>query len=388
MPVVRTFCCSSCGTKAENIRDYKGVCEKCGSPYCIEGLESCLKIVKSEEIKSGIKFEPCANVLHKHIVDFLTSNVCAPLDILDSTCISMKVNLCVPAYYYHYNGTSDYLCDVGNKNVKHLSGKDGEIQKVDEISWSTISGNIRAEVQGIVSGNKNYDFIVDSFYKSCQNGELQYTENKLVDIESFEIPSDVEVIPFNRPASELLDKYVRDDMEMALKRSVLRQIGERESRNITFGNSNIARDGTIDRLLIALYHVNFTYKENTYSMYASCDGKKVNFENESPVDPVREKEINELINEHSFVDASITMFNIAIVISIILSLIMFMADNLIWGIIFVALFIFLFVKKLPLKIKYADLEGKIAFFNQQIESIKSGFIQNNGKLKNSEYLEK
>ena len=50
-------------------------------------------------------------------------------------------------------------------------------------------------------------------------------------------------------------------------------------------------------------------------MYASCDGKKVKFENESPVDPVREKEINELINEHGFVDASITMFNIAIVIN-------------------------------------------------------------------------
>lgn len=389
MPVIRTFLCSVCGAKIENTKDVKGVCKKCGSPYYFEGVESCLKIIKNEEVKSGINFESCADVLHEHIVDFLTSNVAAPLDILENTCISLKRNLCVPAYYYHYNGTSDYLCDVGNLNIKHLSGKDGEIQRVNETSWSTISGNIRAEVQRIASGNKEYDFIIDDFYKPYQDGELPYNETKLVDIESFEIPSNAEIVAFSRPDSELLDRYVRSDMNDALTRSVLRQVGERESRNITLGNSNIERDETIDRLLIALYHVDFTYKETTYSMYASSDGKKFKFENDSPADPSRVAEINELTKAYDSVDSSITKFNMAIIIGIILALIMFICGGgaIVLGIICIIAVVFGFIKKKPLKIKRAELKNKIDFFNQQIINVKNEFVKSDRKLKNSEYLE-
>lgn len=336
MPIVRTFLCSACGAKIENTKDVKGVCKKCGSPYYFEGVESCLKIIKNEEIKSGINFEPCADILHEHIIDFLTSNAAAPLDILESTYISLKGNLCAPAYYYHYNGTSDYLCDVGNKNLKHLSGKDGKVQQVTETSWSTISGNIRAEIQSIASGNKDYDFIIDDFYKPYQDGELPYLENNVVDIESFEITSNAEVIAFSRPASELLGRYVRDDMNEALTKSVLRQVGERESRNISLGNSNIEKDETIDRLLIALHHVGFTYKETTYSMYASGNGKKFKFENAPPVDPLREAEINELTKAYDSVDNSIKKFNIAIGIGIVVALISFLCGGVVLGIILAA----------------------------------------------------
>ncbi len=219
MPVVKSFNCPSCGAPIKDIKNPKVTCEYCGSTYCIEGLDSCLNVVKKENIKSGINFEPCADTLHKSIVDFLTSDVCAPLDILDSAYISLKENLCVPAYYYHYNGTSDYLCDVGNENIKHLSGGNGEIKKVSEISWSTISGNIRAEAQRIVSGNSDYDSIINEFYKPYQEDDnIAYKENKLVDIESFSIPSNIKSVPFSRPASDLLDAYVRPDMNDAFKK--------------------------------------------------------------------------------------------------------------------------------------------------------------------------
>lgn len=46
------------------------------------------------------------------------------------------------------------------------------------------------------------------------------------------------------------------------------------------------------------------------------------------------------------------------------------------------------MKKAPLKIKRAELKEKIDFFNQQIINVKNEFVQNNRKLKNSEYLEK
>lgn len=306
MPVIKAFNCPSCGAAISNVKNSKGTCEYCGSTYYIEGLDNCLQTVKKENIKSGINFEPCAEIVHKNIVDFLTDNVCAPLDILDLTSISVKENLCVPAYYYHYNGTSDYLCDVGNENIKHLSGKEGSIQKVTETSWSTISGNIRAETQRIASGNKEYDFIIDDFYKPYKDGNLAYNENKLVDVDSLIIPPNVNSIPFNRPSSELLDKYVRSDMEAAFKRSVLRQIGNRDSRNISFGSSNIEKDGTIDRLLISICHIVFEYKGTTFSMYTSGDGKKFKFENESPVDNEREKELEEINKKYETISGKVS----------------------------------------------------------------------------------
>ena len=82
MPVVRTFLCSECGAKIENVKDFKGTCKQCGTEYFIDGLKSCLEIIRSENIESGINFKPCADIIHDQIVDFLTSNEAAPLDIL------------------------------------------------------------------------------------------------------------------------------------------------------------------------------------------------------------------------------------------------------------------------------------------------------------------
>lgn len=388
MPVVRTFLCSECGAKIENVKDFKGICKQCGAEYFIDGLKSCLEIIRSENIESGINFKPCADIIHDQIVDFLTSNEAAPLDILSSTYISSKENLCLPAYYYHYNGTSDYLCDVGNENIKHLNGKNGDIQSINETSWSTISGNIRAEVQRIASGNKNYDFITDEFYKPYQDGELPYSENYLVDIESFEIPSNAEIIPFSRPSSELLDRYVRKDMEEALKRSVLRQVGGRESRNISLGNSNIERDEKIDRVLIAMYHVNFTYKDTTYSMYVSGDGSKIKFENEAPVDPVRQMEKKSLAEEYSSVKGTSTLFLSAAIICGVIALLSLICENVVAGIIFAIVCVLGIVKRVSMNSRLMELAYKLNLFKHQIEDVKNKFIQSKNKLKNSECLEK
>ena len=68
-----------------------------------------------------------------------------------------------------------------------MSGGNGEIKKVSEISWSTISGNIRAEAQRIVSGNIDYDSIINEFYKPYQEDDnIAYKENKLVDMKVFQ----------------------------------------------------------------------------------------------------------------------------------------------------------------------------------------------------------
>lgn len=387
MPVVKSFNCPSCGAPIKDIKNPKVTCEYCGSTYCIEGLDSCLNVVKKENIKSGINFEPCADTLHKSIVDFLTSDVCAPLDILDSAYISLKENLCVPAYYYHYNGTSDYLCDVGNENIKHLSGGNGEIKKVSEISWSTISGNIRAEAQRIVSGNSDYDSIINEFYKPYQEDDnITYKENKLVDIESFSIPSNIKSVPFSRPASDLLDAYVRPDMNDAFKKSVLRQIGNRASRNISFGSSNIEKDGAIDRLLISIYHITFTYGENTFSLYASGDGKKIKLEGIPPIDDNRKKELETLNQEYESIDGSVSFFTLGVIALIVIMLILFCAVNFV-GLVIIPLIILCIYKSIPARKKRTELKEKIDQFNKQIELIKNDFITNNKKIKNYKDLE-
>lgn len=346
-----------------------------------------LKCCKKENIKSGINFEPCADTLHKSIVDFLTSDVCAPLDILDSAYISLKENLCIPAYYYHYNGTSDYLCDVGNENIKHLSGGNGEIKKVSEISWSTISGNIRAEAQRIVSGNSDYDSIINEFYKPYQEDDnIAYKENKLVDIESFSIPSNIKSVPFSRPASDLLDAYVRPDMNDAFKKSVLRQIGNRASRNISFGSSNIEKDGAIDRLLISIYHITFTYGENTFSLYASGDGKKIKLEGIPPIDDNRKKELETLNQEYESIDGSVSFFTLGVIALIVIMLILFCAVNFV-GLVIIPLIILCIYKSIPARKKRTELKEKIDQFNKQIELIKNDFITNNKKIKNYKDLE-
>lgn len=268
-----------------------------------------------------------------------------------------------------------------------MSGGNGEIKKVSEISWSTISGNIRAEAQRIVSGNSDYDSIINEFYKPYQEDDnIAYKENKLVDIESFLIPSNIKSVPFSRPASDLLDAYVRPDMNDAFKKSVLRQIGNRASRNISFGSSNIEKDGAIDRLLISIYHITFTYGENTFSLYASGDGKKIKLEGIPPIDNNRKKELETLNQEYESIDGSVSFFTLGVIALIVIMLILFCAVNFV-GLVIIPLIILCIYKSIPARKKRTELKEKIDQFNKQIELIKNDFITNNKKIKNYKDLE-
>ncbi len=386
MPIVKSFHCPSCGAPIKDIKNPNVVCEYCGSTCCIEGLSDCLNIVKKENINSGINFEACADVLHKSIIDLLTANPCAPLDILESGCISGKENICVPAYYYHYNGTTDYLCDVCVENIKHLSGENGKIQEVKEASWSTISGNIRAEAQRIVAGNRNYDFVIDDFYASYRDGCTTSRENNFVDIESFLIPSNVESIPFNRPTSELLDAYVRPDMNEAFKNSVLKQIGNRKSRDISLGSSNIEKDGSIERLLISMYHINFTYNQNAFSLYASGDGKKIKFQGAVPIDPNRKNTLDSLNEAYKSADKKVSLSTFGIVSLSILMLILFVFIN-IGGLIAVPFIAFCIYETVVIRKKRTKLKENINQFYMQVETVRNHFLANHQKIQNYKILE-
>ena len=56
MPVVKSFNCPSCGAPIKDIKNPKVTCESCGSTYCIEGLDSCLNVVKKRKYKKRYQF--------------------------------------------------------------------------------------------------------------------------------------------------------------------------------------------------------------------------------------------------------------------------------------------------------------------------------------------
>jgi DNA-directed RNA polymerase subunit RPC12/RpoP len=56
MPVVKSFNCPSCGAPIKDIKNPKVTCEYCGSTYCIEGLDSCLNVVKKRKYKKRYQF--------------------------------------------------------------------------------------------------------------------------------------------------------------------------------------------------------------------------------------------------------------------------------------------------------------------------------------------
>lgn len=364
MPVVKTYQCPSCGASLSDIRSASGTCSYCGSAYVIEGMKDYQDITQREGIKSGVAFRVDPDTLHNYIIDFLTANPCAPLEILSGAEITEEQCVCIPSYYYHYNGTSDYMCDVGNDNQRYIQGSDGKNQVVTETQWSTISGNTRAEIERIVCGNHEYDAIVDQMYFPYQGGIL-------TDVESLELPPNATVLKYTRPASELLEKYVRPEMKTALEKSAVNQMGGRKIRNLTLGNSNIEKDETIDKVLVGLYRIILRYGGESYNLYVSGNGQKVLHVSDPPVDPARVQKIASLQEKLASVNKSVSGMKIGIVAGIVLGIILL--STIIVPILCAAGVGWCIYNMPKLKAQKEALQKEIDAFNQEIPALKQAF---------------
>lgn len=368
MPVVKNFNCNNCGAPLQNLKSAVGKCEFCYTSYVIEGIQEYKATVTSEGIKSGISFTADSEILHKCIIDYLTQDFAAPLDTLSSVIVSGISPLVIPSYYYHYNGTSDYMCDIGVDNEKYVSEKESGIKKVTETTWSTITGNIRADAQGIISGNDKYDDVISQMYNP-------YEPKYLKDVESLEIPFDAVTLKFNRPSSSLLNEFVRPAVLEELKMSILNQLGNRKSRNLTLGSTNIESDKEIEKLLVGVYKITLVYYEKIHYIYISADGEKTHFVDNPPIDETRERLIMDLEKElDSLPEGSIFMIIVALILGLILT------STIIVPILAV-LFIVLNIKfKISFKTKSDELTQKLEKEKSLIPKIKEEFINQNKKI--------
>ncbi|MCD7811398.1 MAG: hypothetical protein LUG91_06060 [Ruminococcus sp.] len=383
MPVVKSYTCQSCGASIDNLNKPTGKCEYCGTSYVIESLKECQELAKTENVISGVPFKASSKRLHEVVVKYLTSNEAAPLDVLSASEITSAEYLFVPAYYYHANGTSDYLCDIGNDNTRTYKDSNGSKNQVVETNWSTVSGNVRGEFERIVSGYRDYDFVIDKMYSPYKNGVL-------VDVESLEIPLSATTLKFTRPDSELMDKYVRPDMEEALKNSAIKQIGNRKYRNLNIsGNCNMEVDKST-KVLAAMHKIKVTYGSGVNTLYISGDGEKLFYDKDSPVDPQRAQVYKDLVAEKKSVQGKMSFFKALMVIGIILALGFFLfgdgGSSIVWGIIFAAAAVLGFVQNRALRVKRDELQQQIDFFTQQIKNIRTAFLNENQKLRGAEHL--
>lgn len=375
MPSVINFNCPNCSAPLSNLKEAAGKCEYCGTPYLIEGIQSYENTLKTENIKSGVSFSADLSLFHRSIIDYLTAEPTAPLDILENVEVEEVVPLVIPSYYYHYNGTSDFMCDIGNDNVKHISSKDGGVQSVSETTWSTITGNTRAEAQGIIAGNSEYDQIIETMY-------TPYRVGCLTDVESLIIPFNAVTLKYTRPSSSLLDEFIRPAMMNALEMSAVKQLGNRKNRNMTLGNSNIESDREIEKVFVGVYRITLVYHQTKFLLFYSANGEKYIYCTSSPTDPERYNKYsnlstasNKLSNKKGFMIA-------IIVTSIILGLILL--HTVIVPILAVAAIVYAVRKISDLNPKIDELSKMMADERELISQIKNEFISQNRCLKGFE----
>lgn len=274
MPIYK---CSSCGATIGSMSSASGQCEYCGTPFDVESIRNCKRLISSERVTSGVPFSATPEKLYGYVRDFLTSASNAPSDVLEKAKITSCHSICLPAYYYHYTGESSFTCQVENIVESTVGDGDGGTRTVTNTNWTPFGGNVYVTVEGIVSGNSNYDNIIDEMYK-------EYDISTLVDAESLKIPSNIETIKFERSEIELLSRYVTPNIEKSYQNTANQQLsGINGHRNLSIPLGRITKEKE-ERLIIGIYNIDVEYNSNNYSMYVSGDGEKVRYNNYAPAE--------------------------------------------------------------------------------------------------------
>lgn len=379
MPVVKNYSCQNCGAVIGNITSASGQCEYCGTSFVVESIRNCSDFVRNEDIKCGIPLSAEPEKLYKYVRDFLTSSSAPPSDVLENAKITSCQNMCLPAYYYHYNGTASFTCQVA-KTVESVS--DG--RTVRNTEWQPFGNNIYADVEGIASGNPQYDAVIDEMY-----GE--YNPDIIIDAESLEIPENIETVKFSRPASEVLNRYVRKDIDDTLRKNAENQLDSMSGyRNLVVSSARPQKDSEY-KLIAGLYCINLEYKGNDYSLYVSGDGKKVIYNNSAPKDNEKDTVLNNLRKAQSDAESAFSMNNkltvAAFIIAVICLLIMPVALKIIGGLGGMAGGIFLSVKKKPpLETALGNATEKLNNFNNAQQETFDNFDRNGLLIQGSQYL--
>lgn len=384
MPVVKNYNCPNCGANIGNMTSVSGKCEYCDTPFVVESIKSCQEFVKSEGVTSGVPFNAAPQTIYGYVRNFLTSNPAAPSDVLESARITSCQGICLPAYYYHYTGESAFTCQTANNVKSTVSDGNGGTKTVTNTNWTPFGGNVYATVEGIVSGNSNYDNVIDEMYKD-------YHISTLVDAESLEIPANIETVKFTRPANELLGKYIRPNIEQSCQNMAKEQLNGMDGyRNLNVMTGKITKERD-EKLIMGIYNVNVEYNGNNYPMYISGDGSKVRFQSAPPVDTEKDATLNSLVQAQNAAASALsknkTLIIVAFVVAVICLLFLPVVIKIIGGLAGIAGGVFLIVKKNPpLKAALDEATNNVNNFNNLQQEAFRNFDENGSLIQGHELL--
>lgn len=286
---VKSFCCTNCGAPLEVSKGHGGkvTCPYCKTVCVIEDFTQNAQIKEKNNINSGLPLTVPQDRLHTLILKELTAEPGMPLDVLENVTVQKEEHLCIPAYVFYCNAMGSFTYEVGNERKRVVDKKEETYTE-----WSHQSSMTSAAHTVIVSGSKEQEELVETLYADL-------SPSSLVDVESLDFPADTESFSYDLPEVAAFSQYAKPVVEKQLQKQAEQQVAGGQTRNFNMGGINVQKDSAV-RILLGVYHLVYTYQDQTYEIYVSADGGK-HIASGHPVDAGRkekyaalQKEIKEL----------------------------------------------------------------------------------------------
>ncbi len=281
---VTDYKCNNCGAPLVVPRNARTVtCPFCYTECRIEGNISNNEILNKENIAGGLVHSLEDSSIQRAIINIVSQSECAPLDLLDNMQVTSIKRLAIPAFWFdNVDGTGTYTYERGiDREVQEVRGSGENMHTVTKIvtDWTPQSFAVNASYDFVVSGNKEFEPILNALYISTENPDL-------TDVEDMQFGPDVQMLPFNQPDGAAFNKHVKPYMQELLTKRAYQQLpSDGKYRNVSAGGISVRKDAS-KRIMVGLYQIIYIYAGQTYTIYLSHDGAR-NCYDKLPVDQAR-----------------------------------------------------------------------------------------------------
>lgn len=260
---VKSFRCTNCGAPLEVPKGHGGkvTCPYCKTVCVIEEFTQNAQIKEKNNINSGLPLTVPQEQLHTLILKELTMDPAMPLDVLENVTVQKEEHLCIPAYVFYCNAMGSFTYEAGNERERVVDKK-----KETYTEWSQMSSMTSATHTVVVSGSKEQEELVEALYS-------ELSPSCLVDVESLDFPADTESFSYDLPEVAAFSQYAKPVVEKQLQKQAEQQVAGQQTRNFNMGGVNVQKDSAV-RILLGVYHLVYTYQDQTYEIYVSADGSR------------------------------------------------------------------------------------------------------------------
>jgi len=330
--MVRDFRCNGCGTPLKIPANSRAPvrCPSCKTECVIEGLIKNAEMAAKDNINSGIPLTATPAMLHKIIVNALSSSGDAPIDVFQNVEVVREERYCVPAYLFYCNGTAPFNYEAAKWTTHKTAidlGDRTRVEKEQIKDYHPMSSSSSDTATLFTSANREFTALLNYMY-------FQLDSNKLVDYEYLAFPADVVTSDSNLPEQASFNEHVKPFMEKKLEQKAHESLSGTDYRSLKMGGSNVTKE-SVQRVFLGVYRIVYTYNGEEYFLWVSGDGTKVKLD-AVPVDMNRK---NILAGKTQAMESEVasvpvpktTNFTIGLVGSIVLGVIIMAAANFVVG---------------------------------------------------------